>query len=59
MVTDQDVRVKVAWATSAADFLPFTSLPKRYHGKTVALVIVEDQLTGPIADPEDVPFSLD
>ncbi len=35
------IEVKVAWATTAQDYLPFTALPACYHGKTVKLVIVE------------------
>lgn len=36
------VIVKVRHASSAGDFLPFTALPKRFHGKRVRVTIVED-----------------
>jgi hypothetical protein len=39
-VRDDDTRVDIRHATSAGDFIPFTALPARYHGKVVALVIV-------------------
>jgi hypothetical protein len=37
--------VRVLHATSAGDFLPFTPLPKRYHGRNVMLVVVDDEPT--------------
>lgn len=33
--------VDVKWATSAGDFIPFTALPARFHGKKVKLVICD------------------
>ena len=33
------ILVEVKWATSAGDYLPFTALPKSFHGKTVKLEI--------------------
>lgn len=40
--SDDSVEVEVKWATSAGDFIPFTPLPKRYHGKRVKIVIAEE-----------------
>ena len=40
--SSDSVEVEVKWATSAGDFIPFTPLPKRYHGKRVKIVIVEE-----------------
>lgn len=39
---DGSVIAKVNHASSAGDFLPFTTLPKRFHGKRVRITIVED-----------------
>lgn len=36
------VKIEVQWATSAGDFLPFTTLGKDFHGKTVAVITLED-----------------
>lgn len=41
-VEDGSVILEVKHATSAGDFLPFTALPKRFHGKRVRITIVED-----------------
>lgn len=41
-IDDDSVVVETRWATSAGDFLPFTSLPKRFHGKKVKITIAED-----------------
>ena len=46
-----NIEVKVAWASSAGDFLPFTPLPARFHGKTVLLVMADE------AD-EPIPYTL-
>lgn len=48
MTDDKTARVK--WATTAGDFVPFTALSARYHGRTVALVIVEDEPESEIED---------
>lgn len=45
------VKVEVKWATSAGDYVPFTALPARYHGKTVAIVIIEDGETVMVTKP--------
>lgn len=45
------VKVEVRWATSAGDYVPFTALPARYHGKTVAIVIVEEGDTVMVTRP--------
>jgi len=39
---DGSVIVKVKHASSAGDFLPFTALPKRFHGKRVSITIIAD-----------------
>ena len=57
-MNDDPVMVEVRWATSAGDFLPFTALPKAYHGKTVQLVIVEPLPLVPTCAKEDVPWAL-
>lgn len=36
-------RHKVLWATTAGDYLPFTSLPKEYHGRYVGIYIIKDE----------------
>lgn len=45
------VEVDVCWATSAGDYVPFTALPKHYHGKRVAIVIIEPEQTVMVATP--------
>ena len=47
-----DVKVRVSHATGAFAFVPFTDLPKRYAGKTVAIVVYE---TDPDEDLGDLP----
>lgn len=50
------VEVDVCWATSAGDYVPFTTLPKAYHGKRVAIVIIEPgdtvMVTRPIVEAD-------
>lgn len=41
-IDDDSVVVETRWATSAGDFVPFTALPKRFHGKKVRITAVED-----------------
>lgn len=38
----KSVTVDVKSSTQVSQFLPFTALPARYHGKRVELVIVGD-----------------
>jgi hypothetical protein len=49
---NQIVTASVKWATSAGNFLPFTNLPQRYAGKTVAICIVGEDidLASPLPD---------
>lgn len=53
---DGSVIVKVRHASSAGDFLPFTALPKRFHGKRVRITIVEDDcsIAGTDGSTDDV-----
>lgn len=48
------VEVDVCWATSAGDYVPFTALPKEYHGQRVVIVIVKPgdtvMVTRPISE---------
>lgn len=41
-IDDDSIVVETRWATSAGDFVPFTPLPKRFHGKKVRITIEED-----------------
>jgi len=41
-IEDDSVVVETRWATSAGDFVPFTPLPKRFHGKKVRITIEGD-----------------
>ena len=50
------VEVDVCWAKLAGDYVPVTVLPKEYHGKRVAIVIVEPgdtvMVTRPIVEAD-------
>jgi len=54
-IEDDSVVVETRWATSAGDFIPFTPLPKRFHGKKVRITIEEDDCS----TNDDAPFHLD
>lgn len=54
-IDDDSVVVETRWATSAGDFIPFTPLPKRFHGKKVRITIEEDDCS----EIGTVPFHLD
>lgn len=54
-IEDDSVVVETRWATSAGDFIPFTPLPKRFHGKKVRITIVEDDCS----KNDAAPFHLD
>lgn len=54
-IEDDSVVVETRWATSSGDFVPFTPLPKRFHGKKVRITIVEDDCS----TNDDAPFHLD
>lgn len=41
-IDDDSIVVETRWATSAGDFVPFTPLPKRFHGKRVRITIEEE-----------------
>lgn len=41
-IDDDSIVVETRWATSSGDFVPFTPLPKRFHGKKVRITIEED-----------------
>ncbi len=54
-IDDDSVVVETRWATSAGDFLPFTPLPKRFHGKKVRITVVEDDCS----ENDNPPFQLE
>lgn len=54
-IDDDSVVVETRWATSAGDFIPFTPLPKRFHGKKVRITIKEDDCS----EIDTIPFHLD
>ncbi len=54
-IDDESVVVETRWATSFGEFVHFTPLPKRFHGKKVRITIVEDDCS----TNDDDPFHLD
>ena len=52
---DDCAKVKVKWATSAENYLPFTPLPAKYKNKTVALIILKDD-TNALAEQDQQSF---
>lgn len=54
-IDDDSIVVATRWATSSGDFVPFTPLPKRFHGKKVRITIEEDDCS----EIDTVPFHLD
>lgn len=54
-IDDDSVIVETRWATSSGDFVPFTTLPKRFHGKKVRITIEEEDCS----KNDDPPFHLD
>lgn len=54
-IDDDSIVVETRWATSAGDFVPFTPLPKRFHGKKVRITIEECDCS----EIDTVPFHLD
>lgn len=54
-IDDDSVVVETRWATSCGDFLPFTPLPKRFHGKKVRITVAEDDCS----ENDNPPFQLE
>ncbi len=54
-IDDDSIVVETRWATSFGDFVPFTPLPKRFHGKKVRITIEEEDCS----ENDNPPFQLE